>query len=105
MIYIEKEDTTNVDSMICDMRRTLSLDKPEHCFDFTHICLFPAEVGVCSQTSLMAKPAKSKRQTERRFNQSKPWENHREMEVYPLVMINITMEHDHRNSEFSHEQW
>ena len=28
----------------------------------------------------------------------KPWENHGNMEVYPLVMTNITMENDHRNS-------
>ena len=28
------------------------------------------------------------------------------MEIhYPLVMSNIAIEHDHRNSEFSHEKW
>ena len=27
----------------------------------------------------------------------KPQENHRKMEVYPLVMTNIAIENDHRN--------
>jgi hypothetical protein len=31
----------------------------------------------------------------------KPWENHRKMEVYPLVMSNIAIENGHRNSGFT----
>ena len=37
------------------------------------------------------------------------WENHRKtigkLWFYPLVMTNVAIENDHRNSGFSHEKW
>ena len=35
----------------------------------------------------------------------KPQENHRKMEVYPLVMTNIAIENGHRNSGLTHLQY
>ena len=34
----------------------------------------------------------------------KPWEIHTKIDVYPLAMTNIAIEHGHGNSEFSHQK-